>query len=128
MDISKIKNYLEEEGFRPKIDEDGDIVFKYEGGTYFIDSDKADELFIRIGFPNFWPIENDDERTRAIKAAHELTKDIKVAKIYVVDGHVWGTVELFLNDEDTFASIFPRCMLALQGAVQGFISSMEKNT
>ncbi len=30
------KSYLYEQGYRPEIDEDGDVKFKYEGKTYFL--------------------------------------------------------------------------------------------
>ncbi|MDE6382823.1 MAG: hypothetical protein K2K79_00545 [Paramuribaculum sp.] len=33
---SQIKSYLSQEGYVPSIDEDGDIKFKYQGNTYFI--------------------------------------------------------------------------------------------
>lgn len=127
MNINNIKSHLEEEGFRPSIDNDGDIVFKYEGGTYFIDIDAKDEFYVRIAYPNFWEIESEDERAKAIKCAYEATKLVKVAKISVEEDNVWGSVELFVKDDDAFASIFMRCLMALDGAVQEFISAMNKD-
>lgn len=125
MNTNNIKSHLEKEGFRPSIDDDGDIVFKYEGGTYFIDIDAKDEFYVRIAYPNFWEIESEDERTKAIKCAHEATKLIKVAKISVEENNVWGSIELFVKDEDAFAPIFMRCLMALDGAVREFISAMN---
>ena len=39
---NEIKNFLQEEGYVPSIDQDGDITFKYEGKTYYIQIDDSD--------------------------------------------------------------------------------------
>ncbi|MCL6595365.1 MAG: hypothetical protein K6V73_04045, partial [Firmicutes bacterium] len=50
--------FLAEEGYRPRLDADGDVVFKVEGGAYYILLDE-DEEFFRLIYPNFWPLETE---------------------------------------------------------------------
>lgn len=53
MEINKIKQLLERQGFQPNIDKDGDMLFKFEGGDYYITIDKRDTNFIAIICPFF---------------------------------------------------------------------------
>ena len=43
-----VYNFLSEEGFRPQIDKEGDIVFKAEGDTYLICFNESDEDFMAV--------------------------------------------------------------------------------
>ncbi len=119
--------YLKEEGYQPAIDEDGDVRFKKEGKTYFIQVDEKDEAFFRICFPNFWEIENDEERRNVLAACDYANALSKVAKIFTVHDDVWGSVEIFVDDPEGFKPIFSRCMSALQNAVRNFVEKMKKD-
>ena len=54
--------FLKHEGYTPHVDSDGDVVFRYQGGKYFIDVNAKDPEFIRVGYAAFWSAESDDER------------------------------------------------------------------
>jgi len=125
MDINKIKSQLEEEGFRPTIDSDGDVVFKFEGGVYFIAVDENDEMYVRIAFPNFWKVESKDEEKKGIRCAHDATKRVKGAKIFLSQDDFWGTVELFLPSENDLNRVLVRSLEAIQGAVRVFVNGMK---
>ena len=43
-----VYNFLSEEGFRPQIDKEGDIVFKAEGDTYLICFNESDDDFMAV--------------------------------------------------------------------------------
>lgn len=115
-----IIEYLREEGYVPKLDEDGDIVFKCEGRTYYVILDGNDEQFFRLVFPNFWSIGDEDERARVMSAAQAATAKTKVAKIFPVKDDTWASVELFLPSAEAFNAVFSRSMSALRAAVQTF--------
>ena len=51
---------LSKEGFRPEIDSDGDIRFKYEGYIYFINTDTPVDIF------SMWRLENVNTVTSGI--------------------------------------------------------------
>jgi hypothetical protein len=48
--------FLAEEGYRPKIDANGNVSFKCEGGNYVIRIDEKDEEYFELAYPNFWRI------------------------------------------------------------------------
>lgn len=124
------KSFLEEEGYRPHIDEDGDVVFKEEGRTYYIDVDDSDEEFFRIVFPNFWEIESTEELARVIYAANYATMKTKVAKVYVrSDGQdTIASAELFFADREQFKPVFHRAMAAIRAAVQTFVDKVREGS
>lgn len=117
--------YLRNEGYAPSIDQDGDVKFKKEGGTYYILISEQDQEFFRLVFPSFWPIESEAERKKAEMSALKATTDTKVAKIFLVKDNVWGAIELFCASPDHVKAVFPRCLSALKVAVETFTESMR---
>ena len=65
--INYLHQLLKEEGYLPKIDDDGDLVFKSEGKFLCIFADSNDQEFVRISLPNFWSIDSEPEREVAMK-------------------------------------------------------------
>jgi hypothetical protein len=119
--------YLEKEGYRPVVD--GSLVeFKSEGGNYAIAVDANDAEYFQLVFPNFWKIDNVQERQQAVRCADEATRQCKVAKVYLTgDGsNVIADVEEFLGRREDFQAIFPRAMSALRTAVRIFADAMKK--
>ncbi|MDH4458191.1 MAG: hypothetical protein QE272_05775 [Nevskia sp.] len=91
---AKLFELLAEEGYRPKIDEDGDIRFSVEGFTHMLDFDERDPAYVRLMLPQFWSIDDADELQRAYIAANEVCLMVKGAKVFVVnEAAVWSTVE-----------------------------------
>ncbi len=117
-------DFLEEEGYSPTIDSDGDVIFKSEGRTYAILIDERDEDFFRIVFPNFWPIENSQERQKVEQAALQATAETKVAKVFPVRENVWASIEMFCSPPEVFKAVFARSMSALRAAVGTFAEKM----
>lgn len=119
--------YLQEEGFFPRIDDDGDVAFKYEGGNYCILVDESDEDFFRLIYPGFWSIESEEERIKVSYAALQATADTKVAKIFPVRDNTWAAVEMFQSPPQNFQKIFMRSLRALRTAVETFRAKMHAN-
>ena len=46
--VDQLFSYLSDEGFRPKLDDEGDIVFKYEGDTYIVIFNENDPDFASL--------------------------------------------------------------------------------
>jgi hypothetical protein len=127
MNLDTIKDYLEAEGYRPKYDEDGDLILKVEGKTIFIDKSSGDEPFIRIMIPNIWEIESEAERLKAYRCASEVTMGIKSAKAYVnTHDNVHIAFESFYPNADAFCEVFPRCLSVTLGAFTDFREAMRK--
>ena len=58
-------DFLQEEGYRPSQDEDGDIVFKHEAVTYLLFVEEEDTNYFRLVYPAFWEISTPDEEEKA---------------------------------------------------------------
>lgn len=125
MILKKLKEILEVEGFRPKLDKEGDLIFKYEGQTYFLDATERDEQFLRVVLPNFWTLESDDETKKALELSVELTKKLKVVKVYPVKNRMWTSVELLLPNEEAFADVLDRTLFMLSVAAVEFREEMS---
>jgi hypothetical protein len=124
--VRVFSDFLKEEGYSPKTDDDGGIVFKAEGKSYLIILDDKDEEFFRIVFPGFWSIESPDERLKVEQAALKATAGTKVAKVFPVQDNTWASIELFSSSLDNAKSVFSRSVAALQAAVGTFAEEMSK--
>jgi hypothetical protein len=119
------RDFLLQEGYAPTIDKDGDVSFKYEGGTYYVLAQEDDEMFFRLIFPNFWSIESRSERAKVKAAALYTNAQTKVAKIFPVKDDTWAAIEMFCFPPETFRSVFGRSLRALRTAVETFKSKMN---
>ena len=119
---------LETEGYRPELDQDGDVRFRHEGNSYFIEVREDDPMFFRVVMPNFWDIESPAERKRIIEAANAACNEIKVSKVFIVRNDTWCAVELFLPSQEDFAPLLQRCLLAIRAAVNTFTERMRNDS
>lgn len=120
-------DFLKEEGFTPKVDDDGDIVFKREGLTYILFVNEDDEEFVRIDLPNVWEIESLGERQMVMAAAAEVNRQVKVAKVVPMGDNVWVSAQLLVDPIENVSKILPRAMNVLSLAVREFSDAMRKN-
>jgi hypothetical protein len=119
-------DYLEEEGYKPEIDSDGDVQFKAEGKTYFINVVEDDPTYFRVVLANIWPIESEDERAQCLIAVDHSNAKAKVTKSYLVKDNIWVGIELFLPEASDFKEIFRRSMSALNNGVSHFVTKMRE--
>lgn len=122
------KDYLAEEGFKPDLDDDGDVKFKREGKTYFIQINEQDPEFFRIVFPNFWKIEDEGERLKAFRAAEWANRKTKCCKVFMMQNNMWASIEAFLPKPDDFKPIFMRCLSAMETGVSNFAQNMKEKS
>jgi len=116
--------YLREEGYSPRADDDGDVVFKFEGSTYLLVCDEEDEIFFRLMRPGFWEIETSEEEDRALKAVNQVNAMMKVVKLAVMRDCVWASVELYIDPFESFKRIFRRSLRLLAQSVREFGDAM----
>lgn len=118
--------FLENEGYKPEIDEDGDVRFKREGKTYFINVDEGDAICFRLVLANIWPIESEEERLEVRIAMDHCNAMAKVAKAYMVRDDVWVAIETFIAEPGDFKVIFDRSLSALDHGVGLFAKRMRE--
>lgn len=123
--VQAFSDFLKEEGYAPKIDKDGDILFKVEGKSYLVILDENDLEFFRLIFPKFWSIDSDEERAKVEQAALRATSGTKVAKVFPVQDDTWASVELFTSSIEEAIRVFPRSLHALQTAVNTFAGQLR---
>ncbi len=118
--------YLSAEGYRPIIDDDGDVKFKREGRTYFIIVSVQDPEFFRLVLANIWKIEDDVERSRVLEAADHSNAVSKVSKVFIVKNNVWVSVELFVAAPEDFRGVFELSMSAMETGVSNYVERMRE--
>ncbi len=118
--------FLDKEGYKPEIDDDGDVRFKREGKTYFINVDVEDAICFRLVLANIWPIESEEERQEVRIAMDHCNGMAKVAKAYMVRDDVWVAIETFIAKPEDFKVIFDRSLSALDHGVGLFATRMRE--
>ncbi|MFK7926207.1 MAG: hypothetical protein AB8H47_29935 [Bacteroidia bacterium] len=118
--------FLESQEIEGKIDTDGDIQFKHEERSYFIEVDATDTEFFRLVLPNVWPIESEEERLQVLRAVDFVNNQVKVAKTYTVKDNVWIGIEVFRDDIDDYEEYFERSLQVIDRSVDYFIQKMEE--
>lgn len=129
--ISPIANlcmeYLRKEGYLPKLDQDGDVVFKCEGRIYIVTADQNDPQFLRVVMPNFWEIESENERRLALEIANQVNERIKVVKVVVRrNNYVWAMTEQFIDSTPNLADFFSRTIRVLKAGADEFAQCMTQ--
>jgi hypothetical protein len=124
--VELYEQFLKEEGFAPDVDADGDVMFKFEGGTYYILSNENDPRYFAMIFPNFWTIESADELQKAYAAANDVSRDTKVVKVHVngKQSNVNASVEVYVDEPGGFKPFLKRALTVLQYAVSQFRTKM----
>jgi hypothetical protein len=119
-------HYLQAEGYTPKVDSDGDVTFKAEGRSFYIEVNEDDLEFFRVVFPNFWEIESETERAEAAAAASWANMRTKVAKVYLTTRDDTSiSAELFVVRPEDFQEVFPRCISVITTALEHFRDRMN---
>lgn len=119
-------DYLEDEGYKPTIDSDGDVNFKREGRQYFIRVSESDPEFFQLVFFNFWSLDDEAERARALAAADVANGKSKVAKVFTNRDNMWASIEMFVGAPEDFKAVFTRASGALDFGVANFVEEMRK--
>ena len=92
---------LEKMGYKPEIDNDGDIQLRYQMKTIFVLIGDEDEQYISVMLPQFQEIA-DGEETLVLAVCNKMTRELKLAKIYVDQTfkNVSATCEFFYSNEE----------------------------
>jgi hypothetical protein len=117
-------DYLREEGYMPSIDEDGDILFKVAGDSYYIIIDEDDLQFFQIYMGlnlGSIPLQS------ALNAANYSNRRSKVAKVYISTDGKRATIkiELLVNKPEDFKPLFSRGINLIRNAEDNFTSQID---
>jgi hypothetical protein len=121
-------NYLREEGYQPIVDSDGDVVFKAEGRTFWIDVNEKDLESFRIVYSNFWEIESLAEKLKVYEVANYINRTTKVAKVFLNsrEDDVSVDANILIKKPDDFKLHFKRMVDLLLYVVREFRYKMNE--
>lgn len=126
MTVDVVKEYLENEGYRPKFDSDGDLEFRVEGLNFLYFANTNDQSFFQLVLPAVFRV-TDENRLQALEACNAVARELKVAKAGIVKSdNVWLYFEMLLDSEYEIADIMPRALNILLGARRTFAEHMQK--
>lgn len=112
--------FLKEEGFMPSVDDDGDVMFKKEGSSYYM-CPTDDNRYFKVCK---WLTNEDKVQNLEIHQAMINTmRRYKAVKIYATSDYsgIWVEVSCFLAEEDDFKFIFYRALDVVSAAKDSFL-------
>ena len=111
-----ISNWLRNEGFQPEIDSDGDIKFKREGTTYYVEVSKKDISPMYVSLSCYYRYNDDFPKWKIVDAMPSLSlwKAVKVA-IYNENYAISYQTYLPTTDPEAFTSIFYKILGVMDG-------------
>jgi len=121
-------NFLNDEGYKPSIDSDGDVVFKVEGRTFWIDVDEKDPESFRLVFSNFWEIESLAEKLKVYEVMNYINRTTKVAKVFLSpkEDDVSMDANIFVKQPEDFIFHFHRMLDLLLYEIMEFRDKMNE--
>lgn len=122
----KYISFLSENDIYSKIDEDGDIQFKYDEKSLYIEVNENDLSFFRLVCANIWSIESEAERAKVLAAIDLVNRDTKVVKMYTNHDNVWVSVEIFCATSDDYEAYFTRSLRVVMQGIDSFVDEMTK--
>lgn len=120
----RVLEFLKTQGFCPKVDEHGGIIFKYQMATFLFINNDEDEEFFQLAMPHIYQV-TDDNRDIVLEAANKTNTSMKVAKISVLDDSVWAFFEILLDQSPDVKDIIPRALNILMGARQTLYENLN---
>lgn len=125
---SQIKSYLSQEGYVPTIDEDGDIKFKYQGNTYFIQlfdigGDIALRYMVAVSIPD------NVSQTRAKAICIKIAQQKLCSRAVVTSSGRSISVQIdgFCSGIAMFKDLFLTNMMLLDGVSDNVLEELAGN-
>ena len=95
-----ILSVLEKKGYKPEIDNDGDIFIRYQMKSIFVIVGNVEDNYVAVLLPQFHEI-TESEETLVLATCNKMTRELKMVKVYVDQTfkNVSATCEFFYSDK-----------------------------
>lgn len=95
-----ILRVIEGLGYKPQVDDDGDVMIRYQMKTIFVLVGDEGDTYTLLTMPNFYDVEDGAEHI-ALAVCNKLTRDLRLAKVYVDQTfkYVSANCEFYYTDE-----------------------------
>ena len=113
--LVSILSFLKDEGFQPSLDNDGDIRFKRQGDTFYIDVSDSDDSPYYVKMLKFFKYSKDITKADITMYSKEILR-YKMIKLTINDNNYVIKAEMFINNSNSFTSIFYRLLSAFDAA------------
>lgn len=118
--------FLNNKGYSPEVDSDSDIKFSYNNRSYYITIDEKEESFFRLARLANLRLESNTDIAQAKEICHDITREVKVAKVYWLKGVIWVSSELLMPDKESYETIFDRCLKLTESTYLKFVKQWKE--
>ena len=93
---------LEKIGCSPEVDDDGDIMFRYQMKTVYAMVGDEEEQYVSMMLPQFNEIEEGQDAL-VLAVCNKMTRELKIAKVYIDQTfkNVTATCEFYYANEES---------------------------
>lgn len=99
-----VYSVLKELGYNPTLDDEGDLVIRYQLKNIWVMVSDDDDLYVSVLLPQFHEIEEGNE-TLVLATCNRVTRDVKLVKVYIDQTlkNVTASCEFYYTDEESMA-------------------------
>lgn len=122
-----VVSVLQSLGFKPQIDDDGDIFVRYQMKTFYVmGANSDDEDYLVVVFPQMYEVDEGEE-TKVLAACNKITHEIKLAKVYIDQTlkNVSASCEFYYNGEESLKTYLDKAIEILGMVRLTFIKTMR---
>lgn len=123
--IAHYTQFLAREGYRVLETTDDFVTFEARNHTYVLAFDRNDPHYFRLILPNFANIDHAVEERDVKAVASDVTAQVKMAKVFLVEGHAWATAETLVTSPEHTDDVFARMLELLDAAADHFTARFE---
>ena len=93
---------IESLGYKPHVDDDGDICVRYQMKSIFFLTGLEEEQYVSVILPQFSEVQEGEE-TMTLAICNKVSREIKLAKVYIDQTlkSVTASCEFFYTDMDS---------------------------
>lgn len=122
-----VVSVLQSLGFKPQIDDDGDIFVRYQMKTFYVmGANSDDEDYLVVVSPQMYEVDEGEE-TKVLAACNKITREIKLAKVYIDQTlkNVSASCEFYYNGEESLKTCLDKAIEILGMVRLTFIKTMR---
>ena len=122
-----VVSVLQSLGFKPQIDDDGDIFVSYQMKTFYVmGSNSDDEDYLVVVFPQMYEV-NEGEETKVLAVCNKITREIKLTKVYIDQTlkNVSACCEFYYNGEESLKTCLDKAIEILGMVRSTFIKTIR---
>lgn len=122
-----VVSVLQSLGFKPQIDDEGDIFVRYQMTMFYVmGSNSDDEDYLVVVFPQMYEV-NEGEETKVLAACNKITREIKLTKVYIDQTlkNVSASCEFYYNGEESLKTCLDKAIEILGMVRSTFIKTIR---